>query len=280
MDIGAVGAAGPPIPLGDAAAAISRVAATAVAAVGQDSVGGLAQLLSTPQINHLLSGIDARMSSHAGAALDASLQAAVAALADRNVPRALGHLAEYIKLNPGRADALLTTPSLMPIQAGVQELLRHMTFEAKIEAERLIAGASVLVSAAAGVPPALNGPDLLAVAQRFAESGLLVNYVLASELSQTVISAYSGVARDARPPVPRRGFPELMRISWRRVPMLVLLGGWLALGLVGAGISLLARLADDALSPAAIQTGFELWGVGFLALVMAQFLIKSLKKSH
>jgi hypothetical protein len=64
-----------------------------------------------------------------------------------------------------------------------------------------------------------------------------------------------------------------MRKFWQRVPLLVLLAAWFALGLIGAAISLLARIAGAALSPATVQAGFELWGVGFLALVIVQFLI-------
>jgi hypothetical protein len=52
-------------------------------------VGALLQQLSTPQMRRLLSGIDAHLSSHGGGALDISLQAAVSAVADRDVPRAL-----------------------------------------------------------------------------------------------------------------------------------------------------------------------------------------------
>src|ERR1700733_12244544 len=141
MDVSAVGAAQPPIPLGDATP--GRVAHLPVAGIREDSVGGMAQLLATPQIHDLLIGIDAQPSPHG------SLQAAVSAVADHDVPRALGHLAEYIKQNPSHADSLQATPGLMPIQGQVQELLRHVTLEARIEAEHLIAAASLAVSAAA-----------------------------------------------------------------------------------------------------------------------------------
>ncbi|MGA2713873.1 MAG: hypothetical protein ABSG41_12270 [Bryobacteraceae bacterium] len=271
MDVSAVGAAGPAIPPGEAT--LSRVLAPAVTETLEDSVGALVELLATPQIHDLLNSIDAQRSSHGSTALDNYLQAAVSAVADHDVPRALAHLTEYIRQNPGHADALPATPSLMPIQGAVQELLRHITIEAKIEAERMIVAASLVVGTAAEAPRTLNGPDVLAIAQRFAETGQLVNYIRASELSQAVITSYSAVVPDVRASVLRRQLPELIRASWRRVPLLVLLAGWFALGLAGAAISLLARVAGAALSPAAIQGGFELWGVGFLALVAVQFLI-------
>jgi hypothetical protein len=243
-----------------------------VAGIREDSVGGLAQLLATPQIHDLLSGIDARHSPHG------SLEAAVSAVANHDVPGALAHLAEYVRQNPSHADSLLATPSLMPIQGQVQELLRHVTLEAKIEAEHLIATATLAVAAAAEVQRAeyqriINGPDVLAVAQRFAETGQLFNYIRASELSQAVIASYSIVVPAAPSSVLQRAWPELMRKFWQRVPLLVLLAAWFALGLIGAAISFLARVAGAAVSPATVQAGFELWGVGFLALVVVQFLI-------
>ena len=275
MDVSAVGAAGPAIPPGDATP--SRVLTPAVAEAQEDSVGALVPLLASPQIHDLLNSIDAHRASigntgHGIAALDASLHTAFSAVADRDVPRALAHLTDYIRQNPGHADALPTIPSLIPIQGQVQELLRHVTVEAKVEAERMIAAASLVVSTAEA-PLTLNGPDVLAVAQRFAETGQLVNYIRASELSQAVITSYSAGVPDVRASVLRRRLPELMRTLWQRVPLLVLLVGWFALGLVGAAISLLARAAGDAFSPATVQAGFELWGVGFLVLVAVQFFI-------
>ena len=64
-----------------------------------------------------------------------------------------------------------------------------------------------------------------------------------------------------------------MKTFWRRVPLLVLLAVWFALGLMGAAVSFLARAAGAALDPATVQDGFELWGVGFLVLVVVQFFI-------
>ena len=61
---------------------------------------------------------------------------------------------------------------------------------------------------------------------------------------------------------------------WRRVPLLVLLIGWLATGAVGGAINLLSRAVGVELaSPSMVQTAFEFWGVGFLALVLLQFWI-------
>lgn len=261
MDVGAVEAARPPIPLGDATS--SRVMHPAMAGGREDSIGGLAHLLATPQILDLLSGIDARHSSHG------SLQAVISAVANHDVPRALAHLAEYVRQNPSHADSLAATPSLMPIQAQVHELLRHVTLEAKIDAEQMIASANLVVSAAAEAQRTLNGPDVLDVARRFAETGQLFNYIRASELSQAVIVSYS----DAPSSLLHRQPPELMRKLWRKTPMLVLLASWFALGLAGALGSLLARAAGAGFHPATVQAGFELWGVGFLALVAVQFFI-------
>jgi len=234
-----------------------------------DSVGSLLQLLSTPQIRDLLSSGDAHRSSHGGAVSDGHLQAAGAAVANRDVPGALAHLTEYIKVSPEHAAGLRATPSLIPIQGEVDQLLRHATHEAKNEAERLFATATLAVGAAGAYPRELNGPDVLAIAERLAESGQLVNYVRAAELSQAVITSYFEDIPVALPGAARRDLalhrtvPELMRMLWRKVPLFVLLAGWLALGVVGFAL----------LSRSAMQLGFEVWGLGFLALVGLQFYI-------
>jgi hypothetical protein len=171
-------------------------------------------------------------------------------------------------------------------------LLRQITVDAHSQAERLLTTATHAVESAAKHPDQLNGPGILAVAARLMDSGQLVNYYRASELSQTVVAYYFGTmpgttlpaltsgsrlesVTNVAVPRPRRqawisGKSILM--CWRRVPLLVLLLGWLALG-VAFGIT--ARLARsggfDWPGASALNVFFGVWGLGFLALVVFQF---------
>jgi hypothetical protein len=248
--------------------------AAAATGASNDSVGPLLQLLSTPQIRDLLHSIDAHRSLQEPAVLESLLQTAGAAVAHHDLPRALAVLTQYINRNPEHAAVLPTSPSLLPIQNEVKELLSHMTQDARTGAERLIAAAGLAVDGAAGKhPQGLNGPGVLAVAERFAESGQLVNYVRAAELSQAVITFYAGgtpgiVLGTNSVRAVRRPVLELAGGLWRRVPVLVLLIGWFAVGVAGGAIALTARVANST-----VEAGVEFWGVGFLVLVVLQFWI-------
>ncbi len=205
--------------------------------------------------------------------LDSLLQAAGAAVAHHDVPRALAVLADYINRNPEHAAVLPTSPSLLPIQGEVKALLHNMTQDARAGAERLIVAAGLAVDGATKHPEGLNGAGVLALAERFAESGQLVNYLRAAELSEAVIAFYNGtppaIALDTSSGTSvRRPLLELAGRWWRRVPVLVLLVGWFALGVAGGTIAVLARVAAST-----VETGVEVWGVGFLVLVVLQFWI-------
>jgi hypothetical protein len=238
-----------------------------------DGVSSLLQLLSLPQIHNLVRGFDEHRSAQEGVA-ETHLQGAGAAVADHDLPRAFGHLSEYVRLSPGHAPALLAAPSLIPIQGGIQELLRHATRDAGIGAEGLMATARLVIDSAVDHPLALYGPDVLAAAERFAESGQLLNYIRASELSQSVITAYSPVRMHPRESLFRRGLAGVLGALWDKVPVLVLLSVWFALGAAAGITALMIRVSGvPLLSPAAMQEGFELWGIGFLALVGVQFCV-------
>jgi hypothetical protein len=243
-----VSAAGTGPPILDALVGASTPATNALPGTSDDSVGPLLQLLAAPHLHDLLHSIDAHRLSEDPAALESLLQSAGAAAAHHDVPRALAILTEYINRNPEHAALLPASPALLPIQGEVKELLRNITDGARIDAVRLIGAAGLAVDAAAKHPEGLDGAGVVAAAERFAESGQLVNYFRAAELSQAVIAFYGGTA----PPV----WPAAR--LWRKVPVLVLLVAWLGLGV----IMLLLRFN------AAVV---EVWGVGFLVLVVLQF---------
>ena len=239
--------------------------------------------MSSPQVHHILNSIDARFSANP-AALEGLLQTAGDATARRDLPRALEALTEYVNRNPEHASALLTMPSLGAIQGDVKDLLHHITFEARTDAVRLIGTAAMVVETAGRHPEGLDGATVLAIAERFVESGQLPNYLRAAELSQAVMAFYGGAVPEVSLGAARRGIRvarparlsllELAAAMWRRVPLLVLMMGWGALGLVGGAIGLGARMVGVVLDPASVQTGFEIWGVGFLVLVVLQFFLR------
>jgi hypothetical protein len=238
----------------------------------EDSAGPFLQLLSTPVIQDLLRGIEAHRFAQDPAALESTVQTAVSAVASHDVAHALAALSEHIGRNPEHAGALANSPALAPVQGELRELVRRITEDARIEAVRTVASGGIAVDAAARHPEQLNGPAVLEVAERFIESGQLANYIRAQELGQTVISVYAADRRRYERSERRAPWEWAMKL-WRRVPLLVLLIGWLALGLAGSAIALLVRLAGGELNASTVQAGFEFWGVGFLALVAIQLFV-------
>jgi len=265
-----------------AGAALGTTSAVSGDSAEHDTLGHLLQLLSTPQIHHMLSSFDAQRFPQDAAVLDGLLQTAGSAAAHHDVPRALAALTEYVNRNPEHASTLAASPPLRPIQGEVRELLRQITMDAKTDAVRLIANAGDVVGAAAKHLEKLDGGGALVVAERLVETGQLVNYFRASELSQAVIAFYARPVPDlaiarARGRQRRKLDSDktgLVRMLWGRVPLLVLLVGWLILGAVGGTIMLLARAVGvELVSPSTVQAAFEFWGVGFLAFVVLQFWI-------
>jgi hypothetical protein len=238
-------------------------------AIHEDSAGTFLQLLATPNIQALLHGIETHRFAPEPAALEGLLNAAVSAVASHDLPRAIAALAEHIGRNPEQAAGLANSSSLGPIQGEVRELVHRVTAEARTEAVRLVAAAGAAVDAAARHPEQLNGPAVLEVAERFIESGQLANYIRAQELGSAVISFYGAERRRSDRAERRLGLEWVARV-WLRVPLLVLLAGWLALGVVCGALALLLRF--DA---GTVQDWFEFWGVGFLALVVIQFFVRS-----
>ncbi len=113
------------------------------------------------------------------------------------------------------------------------------------------------------------------VAERFAESGQLLNYIRAGELGEAVIASYLQVVPRKRDSDLRRELPDLLKAMWRTVPLLVLLVGWFFAGAVIGAVLLVARMAGvPVLNPAIAQAGFEAWGIGFLALAGIQFCVR------
>jgi len=191
------------------------------------------------------------------------------------MPHALASLTEFVNRHPEHANDLLTSPAFAPIHGEVRELVHHLTEVARTEAVRSVSNAIAVVDAAARqsqqMALQMDGPAVLAVAERLIESGQLANYYRAADLGLAVVGAYSPIRPGPEKvlvAVMRRQVTNLIRALWHRAPLLVLLLGWLAVGVAGALVAML-----KVLSASSVQAGFELWGVGFLALVVFQFYV-------
>ena len=242
----------------------------------QDSIATLLELMSGPEIGNLLNSIDAQIVTRDALALDTLLRTADAAVTGHDVARALKALTAYIRGNPEGAAALLSSSSLMPIQSEVGELLRRMTGDAKNDAEQKLARASLAVDLAGKQGEKLNGASVLTIAERLVESGQLVNYYRASELSRAVIAYYFGVIPETVPGLARSAAvrPDRDRASLRTAA-LVLLWGWFALGLLGGPTILFARMVGlIELGPGTVQAAFEWWVLGLLVLASLRFFIR------
>ena len=292
------GAAGPAAPAPAAGRADRVASAQAIA----DTFAAAFRELSPADLARV---IEPLLSPQNAARLEDLLQAAISATNQGDVTRAIDHLAEFAALDPRRGERLFTEPGLNPVRANVENLLQHMATLAKLDAETRLAQASQLVEASAlkRLPGWDAPPDvLLGIATRFLDAGGHANFVRAAELAQAVMDAGRWAPAEApaqfgaNPPrrIPgeeapvatgpissslqrswsafRKAAPSRITRLWARAPLLVLLLSWLAIGVVGGTVSLLLRkLWPEAWSPSLVDFAFQLWAIGFLALVLFGF---------
>ena len=147
-------------------------------------------------------------------------------------------------------------------------------------AERSVAKAAHAIDAAAAanrslrVPANLDPQTILALANRFIETGQLPNYIRAPELDQVIQSWYDEElpAVSARELQSRSRCREALRGLWRRTPLLVLLVGWMAAGIVTEVFLKTLHIPNYETSWA-----FNLWAVGFLGMVVFQFVVVTIR---
>ena len=166
-----------------------------------------------------------------------------------------------------------------PAQA-VAQRVDVATLDAKDVAERSVARAAHAIEMAGERGRLVSGnPDpqaVLAVANQFIETGQLANYLRATELGRVVFARYEEPLpvpaiirseRAARQRELRLFMSGAIARLWRRAPLLVLLTGWLLMGAI-AGIFL--RVSNVPADESA--RAFNIWAIGFLALVVFQFV--------
>jgi hypothetical protein len=130
-----------------------------------------------------------------------------------------------------------------------------------------------------------SGPRVaILLADRLLEAGGYANCIRSAQLSQASIDKYGYVPSPVAP-VPEdersaavdfertlaawrhRWMPWIGNL-WLRAPLLVLLLAWFAVGFAGGSVfAILRHWWPETWPGSLVAGGFELWGVGFLALI-------------
>lgn len=293
------------------AAPLAKLAGSALTQLQQTSAAidaAALSILSEPDLARLAAILEPLSSPQAAAQITELVQSVITAAAAGDVGRVLSELGHLAAASPVRAEVVRAEPVLEPMRAQVDSLLARLAQVARLDAEARVSQASHLVEQA-GIQK-LSGWDarpetLLLLATRLLEDGGHVNSVRASQLAQMIVETAqwapaaipapfedSTPARFGLPIEPltggpirtafsrswdavRKQAPGRLRVLWRRAPLLILLLAWLAVGIVGGAASWLWRMvAPDAWPAALAASGFDLWALGFLALVVFGFYMR------
>lgn len=263
--------------------------------------------LSQPDLARLTAVLEAPQSPQTAERAAQLLQAAVTAAAAGDVERALSEVGALAALAPLRAEGIRAEPGLEPVRTQVDTLLARIINLARLDAESRVdqASRSVESGVVRELPESTARPEaLLQIASQLLETGGHANAVRATQLAQVIIDAAHWApaaipvpaetvelptenARKTSAIRPRFSAPatvesrfdrrvrERVRRLWQRGPLLVLLLGWLAIGLIGGLVTFLFRqLAPNSWTPALTEDAFDLWGLGFLALVLFGFYVR------
>ena len=292
------------------AAPLAKLAGSALTQLQQTSaaIDAVAlSILSEPDLARLAAVLEPP-SPQTAAQIAQLVQAVMTAAAADDLSRVVGDVTKLASLDVGRAEAVRAEPLLEPMRAQVDSLLARLAQVARLDAEARVSAASHLVEEAA--IQKLSGWDarpetLLLLATRLLDAGGHVNSVRASQLAQSIVEAAhwapaavpapfedSASVRFRSPNEPltggpirtafsrswdsiRKQTPGRIRVLWRRAPLLILLLAWLAVGILGGMASWLWRtLAPDAWPAPLAAAVFDLWAVGFLALVVFGFYMR------
>jgi hypothetical protein len=313
MDLPPVGAGSAGIDLSRTAAAAAPASPTgtpAHTAAGQpiaDNYASVVNDLSEADLARLIQILDPPTSPQAAAQLNALLQTAISAASAGDVMQATNYLAAMVMMYPRYALAASSESGLDPIRGNVETMLNRTASVVKLDAEARVAEAAQRSEASAvkrlaewdAAPETLVG-----IARRLLDSGGLANYIRAADLAEAVVNASHWApadasalpARPAGPLLATEDGPSLKRVPsallqrwsrfrrvarpriralWLRAPLLILLVSWLAVGITGGVLVLLDRKYQwQNWSPSLVNSGFELWATGFLALVLFGFYMR------
>ena len=240
-------------------------------------------------------------SDAAHAPADPALREAILAVEEGRFEQAIGFLASAITRDPSSAEGLRERPEFAPIRASLDQLLNRVAQVSRTRAESDLARIEHSLDQAGWpkLPQWETRPEVLVrLAQQFFDAGGYANYVRSAELAQTILqSAYWEAFIPQPPPLSPaqqalidndfetaiasaptlwktlyQEAPVVLRVLWQRAPLLVLFFAWLTIGSAAGLVYALIRAFSSApsLRPLA-DTGFSLWGLGFLGLVVFGF---------
>jgi len=277
-----------------------------------DVSAALLSEMAAPDIERLTAILEPRRSLEVSAHITELTHDTTLALAEGDSTRALANLTEIAAADPHSVAVLAPDKVLQPIRPEVDQLLNRLTTVAKMDAEGRLAQADDALETPGhtSVPNWQTKPEtLLQVAHRLFESGGYTNYVRSADVAQVVLNTFSPLAYspfvdqravtfaskpasaatrlDEDELLPKRPMLSAVKQTWTavratatprlqtlwlRAPLLVLLLGWLILGLVaGPALILLRSLWPESWPASLVDFGFEVWGIGFLALVCFGF---------
>jgi hypothetical protein len=252
-----------------------------------DTITAILRELSDPEVVRFLALLEQPPPPEMAARLEDLIRASVSAVAEGNVQQALAKLAELAALNPRRAETLDAVPGLASIREEVGRLLFRLTSAAQLDAELRFGHATHLFQAADSgkhLAQEIKPEIAILIAGRLLEAGGYANSMRSTELSQMLINQYGFAPTVAPLPIvgsrsiPIRAthaslgqrnqwIPRIRRL-WQRAPLLVLLLVWFAVGFSGGCVFALLRNYWPEMWPeSVVADGFEVWGLGFLALI-------------
>lgn len=281
------------------------------APAANDVVATLTSQIAAPDLARLTTILQPNRSSEVSAQVTTLTQDTTAALSEGDRTRAITNLNQIAALDPRTIAVLAPEEVLQPIRPEVDYMLNRLTTVAKMDAEGWLAQADQAIETrgSAVLTDWQSKPEtVLEVAHRFYDAGGYTNYVRSSDLAQSIVNpsalAYSPFleqyaaavatqpsAAPVRPEneellpkkptlpdvgrtvaaVRERMMPRL-QILWYRAPLLVLLLGWFAAGLIAGPTAILLRgLWPEVVPASLVDFGFDVWGLGFLGLVCFGF---------
>jgi hypothetical protein len=279
-----------------AALATPRLSTGKAESLGDSVATLLSDGVSAPDIARLIDLIESPLPAQAAAQLQDLLGTLVSSAAAGDVPAALNALSEIAALDPSRPNILRSDPAIASIRANVDQFLDHHTTLARLDAVgRMEQAAREADPSGDGRLPGwdMRPETMLVIANRIFDAGGLANYARAAELSQLIIDGSRWAPANISLPADALGAPrtgrsggavrKAMRLAsggwsarlrslWLRAPLLILLLAWLLVGIAGGGVSMLWHRLGVETWPGSLATlAFQVWGLGFLAMVAFGF---------
>lgn len=259
-----------------------------------DSNAAVLANISAPDIAKLAAILEPFHSAQTAALLQNLLQDTREAVAPGDGARAIANLGEIARLDPALIETLRLDPALAPIRPEMERLVYQLTAVAKMDAEGSLVRAGQFIESSAGKMLAnrqTRPETLMQAAHQLFDKGGYANYVRSAQVAQAIVD-YSpwivnnapragakvrtedAIGEHALRAAVRKSWVEIrntasskIRMLWVRAPLLVLLLGWLGLGLLAGSISILLRTSSPGTWPVSLLNAFySVWGIGFLAL--------------